>query len=160
LGYVISCAADPRSAAARSFTRFAKIQQHLVRLIRSYEEHLVVLLRRPDPGEFRPVKLDFFPPEKLCEIDRRGDRSKGESVRLGHTVDIVSRGYGSTTGHVLYDYVRLAWNLFGKMVGNHAGIEVTGRARRSPDNNSYLLSLIEVCLRFNFKSKEGANEEQ
>src|SRR5437764_1016917 len=101
-------APEPRSTAELSSTRFAKIQQHLVRLIRSYEEHLVVLLRRPDPGEFRPVKLDFFPPEKLCEIDRRGDRSKGESVRLGHTVDIVSRGYGSTTRHVLYDYVRLA----------------------------------------------------
>src|SRR5262245_6046625 len=139
-------AANSRGTAARWLDGPTEIEQRLVGLIRSKEKQLVVLLRRPDPGEFAPVKLNFFATQKLGEIDWRSNRPESQPVGFSHTIDIVGGSYGSATGHILDNDIRLARNLFGQVMSDHAGVEIAGCAGGSADDNLHLFTSVEIAL--------------
>jgi hypothetical protein len=43
---------------------------------------------------------------------------------------------------------------------NRPSVEVAGGARRSTNDDFYLLSLIEIALRFNVRNERGAREKK
>src|SRR5262249_35170991 len=146
-------AANSRGTAARRFAGFAEIEQCLVRLIGAQEEQLVVFFRRSNPGEFAPVKLNFLATQQLGEIDWRSNRSKSEPIWFSYSINIVGGGYGSATGHILHDDIRFAGNLFGQVMSDHAGVEITGCTRGNARDNLYPFTLLTIALRLKRRRK-------
>ena len=109
-----------------------------------------------DPGKFLPVELDFLAADQLIEIERRLDRTDGEAVRLGDSIDVIGRNHGGHARHVLHDDVRRAGNMFGDELGDHASVEIVHAAGRSTCNKSDSFALVERSLGLDVKSpKEG-----
>src|SRR5262249_49505159 len=135
-------AENSRGTSARRIAGSADIEQRLVRLIRAWGEQVIAFCRRSSRGERTQLILNFLATQQLGEIDWRSNRSKSEPIWFSYSINIVGGGYGSATGHILHDDIRFAGNLFGQVMSDHAGVEITGCTGGSADDNLYLFTFV------------------
>src|SRR5262247_3376080 len=95
--------ARPRGAALGWFRGSTYIVDAFVRTIPAHNKDVVVLLRRADPIEFRPVELNFLSTDNLVHIYGRTCGAESQPVRFGEVVNIISRDHPACPRHVLHD---------------------------------------------------------
>ena len=113
-----------------------------------------------DPGKLLPVELDFLAADELIEIERRLDRTDGEAVRLGDSINVIGRDHGGDARHVLHDDIRRAGNIFGDELGDHASVEVIHASGRGAGNKSDSFALIERSLGLDVIKPKGGRIEK
>src|SRR5262245_28803973 len=112
-----------------------------------------------DPGKLLPIELDFLASDELIEVERRLDRSDGETIRFSYAVDVIGRDHGSHAGHVLHDEVGIARNMFGEKLGNEASVEVVHTAGGSSCHKPDSLVPIEGSLGLEVSSPDEHKEQ-
>ena len=107
------------------------------------EDHHVVVFQRADPLKFRQIKLHFFLPGELAQIDVVVRRENRQSVRLGNAPDVVCGGDRACSRHILDDNLRVARYIFADMPGHHSCRPVIASTRAQPHDDTDLFPLVE-----------------
>ena len=89
-------------------------------IVRPHDQDKFGLLRRAEPGEFRPVKAHFRAPGQLVEVHRRSKRAEGETIGLGHGINIVGGDHAARSSHVLHDDGGISRDVFAHMLGENS----------------------------------------
>jgi hypothetical protein len=135
--------------------RFAYVVHGLVRRVGAHVDELFDLRGRAEPGELGPIELHFFFPDELIEVEPGAESTHREAVRLGDFVDVIGRDHRSCAGHVLYDHVGIAGNVFSQIAGDHARpciIDATG-AVAGDDTDRFVLKKRRLSERINNGNK-------
>src|SRR4029434_4132282 len=88
LWYLIEMRARPWGATLGWLRGFTYIVDAFVRTIPAHNKNVIVLLRRADPIEFRPVELNLLSTDNLIHIYRRTCGAESQPVRFGDVVNI------------------------------------------------------------------------
>ena len=116
-----------------------------------------------DPTEFRGIVGDAFNALTLVlrEIfDFGADRG---AVLRRDVVNVIGAPDAVSAGHVRHDYFRMPGNVIGKMLRQHAGIEIVAAADRRIDENGNGLALkiiARLCLHPIGSQNDGCRNEQ
>src|SRR5262245_5356120 len=139
--------AGPRSAALGWFRGLTYIVDAFVRAIPAHNKDVVVLLRRADPIELRPIELNLFSTDNLVHIYGWTYGAESQPVRFGNVVNIISRDYPARPWHVLHDDGGVARDVLSHVVGDQTRPKISKSSRLGPRDQPYGLSLVERRLR-------------
>src|SRR5262245_17410835 len=125
-----------------------------VRTIPAHNKNVVVLFRRAEPIEFRPIELNLLSRNNLVHIYGRTYGAESQPVRFGDVVNIISRNHPARPRHILHDDAGVAGDVLSHMVGDEARPKISNSPRRGPRDEPYGLSLVERRLRVECGAKD------
>src|SRR5262245_66274324 len=116
--------ARPRGATLGWLRGFTYIVDAFVRAIPAHNKDVVILLRRADPIEFRPVELNLLSTDNLVHVYGWTYGAESQPIRFGNVVNIISRDQPARSRHVLHDDAGIAGDVLSEVSGVQARTEV------------------------------------
>src|SRR6266705_2678975 len=107
----------------------------------------MVITRRADPLHFTRIEGDAVRADELAENLVAVERADRQTIRLGHSVDVIRGDQAPRAGHVFYDDGRITRDIFPHVSGDGSSVGIESAPGGKADHDSNHLAAIEFVAR-------------